>query len=375
MSRGQLPGLKSYHPTTFEERGVAVPFTTPMLSGTRARPTEKQGVELLIPNPSGGRGVYIMPWSAISTWCRPTLHDTVFNERVANLLNVTPASIRRVGLELAAEGLAGEEAMQAALTATNAEKEERLITNYHLLMALVQQVGVRFPASPSASNPNKIDLSMQARLTVDWVSPRLGQPAAWTASALEALSDVMGNIGVAPATASSRLPRLLATLHQVRTDMAGWGEIQQEGELVECVKIVCAVADLTLSLGASTLAKGQDLTSDMINLLQTWATDPKSVVQLVMRPEWLLDGWEQICLIWDHAQDHADRRAAMVEILGLVPVLPQEAGQWSDTGSDATKELRYTRSVALNEDWRTGSLVFRLIDRNEHLRAIAYSNH
>src|ERR1700712_5461419 len=54
--------MRPYHPTTFLERGVAVPFTTPMLAGTRARPAEKQGLELVIPNPSGGRGVYIMAW-------------------------------------------------------------------------------------------------------------------------------------------------------------------------------------------------------------------------------------------------------------------------------------------------------------------------
>jgi hypothetical protein len=33
--------------------------------------------------------------------------------------------------------------------------------------------------------------------------------------------------------------------------------------------------------------------------------------------------------------------------------------------------FRFRRLVSLNEDWRTGSIVFQLIARNEHLRAIA----
>ena len=43
------------------ERGASVPFTTPMLSGARVRPADRIGLELLMPNPSGGRGTYIVP--------------------------------------------------------------------------------------------------------------------------------------------------------------------------------------------------------------------------------------------------------------------------------------------------------------------------
>jgi hypothetical protein len=54
-----LPLAQSYDPATFLERGAVVPFTTPLLSGTRARKAERGGAELLVPNPSGSskRGV------------------------------------------------------------------------------------------------------------------------------------------------------------------------------------------------------------------------------------------------------------------------------------------------------------------------------
>src|SRR6516165_10382513 len=110
MSGSSLPAIRQYHPATFLERGVAIPFTTPLLYGTRARPSERHGTELIVPNPSGGRGVYVLSWGAVSQLCQPTLHDQIFNERIAGLVAVTPTAIRRVARDIAMEGLAGEAA-------------------------------------------------------------------------------------------------------------------------------------------------------------------------------------------------------------------------------------------------------------------------
>jgi hypothetical protein len=370
MSDTQLPALKPYHPTTFQERGVAVPFTTPLLEGTRARPTDKERVELVIPNPSGGRGVYIMPWKAIADWCRPTLHDAVFNDRIAALHNVTPAAIRRVGLQIAAEGLAGEEALEAARAAVDMEKDDRIITNYRLLMTLVEQVRARFSLPAFVKAPGKIDVMAQAKLTVDWISPRLGQTATWTASALETLSDVLLNVGVDIDSPSGRLPRILGLLRQTRNEIAEWNKDQHEDDHADYISMICTVMDLTLKMAETTLKQAQALTTDMIDLLRKWAADSHAVSRLAMRPEWLLDGREQNCLIWASARDDAERRAPLVEIIGLIPVLPKEAGEWSETPLDLDTALRFRRLVSLNEDWRSGALVFQLIARNEHFRAV-----
>ena len=69
-------GTAAYQPATFLDRGVTVPFTTPFLLGARIRPTEtRSGLELVISNPAGGRGFYIVPWAAMPEVCSPTLHD------------------------------------------------------------------------------------------------------------------------------------------------------------------------------------------------------------------------------------------------------------------------------------------------------------
>ncbi|MSP03265.1 MAG: hypothetical protein EXR07_19800 [Acetobacteraceae bacterium] len=370
MSQTQLPPVQPYHPTTFLERGVAVPFTTPLLGGTRARPAADQGLELVIPNPSGGRGVYVMPWAAITSLCQPTLHDKVFNTRIAALQSVTPAMIRRIAQEIAAEGLVGEEAMETARQATDNDKGDRLLTNYLLLMNLIAQVNLLPAAAPGSSDHMYLGQDASARLTVAWVAPRIGQSADWIASALEALADLMANIGVAAVGPPVRIPRLISLLRTTRSEIADWSREQREDDQASYARMICSVADFTLTLAGSVLSRANGLTANMVQLLRTWAADPESVVQQAGRPEWLLDGWEQICLIWNFAADDAARRAALVEIAGLVPVLPREVNDWCDSLPEASAAFRVRRLVRLNEDWRTGATVFDLIARNEHFRAV-----
>lgn len=372
MSEVHLPPIRPYHPTTFLERGVALPFTTPRLGGTRARPGKKHSVELVVPNLSGGRGVYIMPWTSLTALCRPTLHDKIFSQKIANVVNVTPGTIRRIAREIAAEGLAGEEAMEAARIATDADKGDRVVTNFRLLMLLVDQVGRRFrPSSLTAAATEGLDPSARARLTVEWISPRLGQTGTWTANALEELADVLAHIGVGSTGTIGRIPRLTSLLAEVRAEIADWGTAKREEDQAAYARMICAVVDVTLSLAQTMVSKAQGLPDNMVELLRSWATDPGSVIELVSRPEWLLDGWEQICLIWRNASDDAMRRAAMAEIATLIPILPKEVNDWCSTQYEIDSLNRFRRLVQLNEDWFTGSLVFDLIARNEHFRAIS----
>jgi hypothetical protein len=372
LSETQLPPIRPYHPTTFLERGVALPFTTPRLGGTRARPGKKHAVELVVPNLSGGRGVYIMPWTSLTALCRPTLHDKVFSQKIANVINVTPATIREIARQIAAEGLAGEEAMEAARIATDADKGDRVVTNFRLLMLLVEQVARLFrpPALTSGASAG-LDPSTRARLTVEWISPRLGQSSTWTANALEELADVLAHIGVGCSGTIGRIPRLTSLLGAVRAEIADWGSAKREEDQAAYARMICSVVDVTLALARTTVRKAQALPDNMVELLRNWATDPGSVNELVSRPEWLLDGWEQICLIWQNAHDDATRRAAMAEIATLIPILPKEVNDWCHAQYEIDSLNRFRRLVQLNEDWFTGSLVFDLIARNEHFRAIS----
>ena len=366
----RLPPPKPYHPTTFLERGVAVPFTTPLLAGTRARPAEKKGLELVIPNPAGGRGVYIMGWNGITSLCSPTLHDRQLSARIGTEVNVTPSIIRRVAREVAAEGLAGEEAMNSARKANVDDTSDRLLANYLLLVALVEQVDAATGASPEAPGANAAEMQKRARHAVEAVAPRIGQSVNWIGAALEAIADSMASIGVATNAQSSRMTRLVTLLGTCSSEIADWSRGQQSSDQASYAEMICSVADCTLTIAQSMLNLARGLIRDVPALLRKWATDPAPIIRQIERPEWLLDGWEQICFVWKLATDDAERRAALIEMAQMIPVLPKESRQWLDLAADTTVSMQLRRMIPLNEDWRTGSTVLDLIARNEHIRAL-----
>src|SRR4051794_21837464 len=58
---------------TFSDWGVVVPFTTPTLSHARLRPGRNGRLDVLMRNPSGGRGVYVFDLGALAVWLRKVI--------------------------------------------------------------------------------------------------------------------------------------------------------------------------------------------------------------------------------------------------------------------------------------------------------------
>ena len=363
MPQVGLPPIEPFLPATFLERGVAVPFTTPLLAGTRARPAAKNGIELVVPNPSGGRGAYILPWSGIASLCRPTLHDTVLNTRLAESRGVTPLTIRRVARALAAEGLAGEDAMEAAGRASDLDQDARRATNIALLMALTRQ------AEPAAAASQADDLGHLNERAATWAAGKLDQPVPWVGAALEALADALVAVGVGPGHATARIPLLMARLRAVAAQTQTWSGMATQDDHVAYARMIAAVAAHTINLADPLIREARAMADNMIGLLRAWSLDAEAAVRRIARPEWLLDGWERICLIWESAGDDAARRAAIVEIAVLLPVMPREASDWSGGARPDDPSQGARRHVGLNEDWRSGAAVLDLIARNEQFRA------
>jgi hypothetical protein len=113
------------------------------------------------------------------------------------------------------------------------------------------------------------------------------------------------------------------------------------------------------------------VTADPIGLLKRWFRDSDSVVTTASRADWVLDGWEWVCLLWLAAQTGAARRRALLEMAQLIPVLPGEAANWADL-PPPQEALRQPCRVTSREDgWRSGGAAFALIERNEMLRAMS----
>ena len=370
MSIANMPLVQSYHPTTFLERGVAVPFTTPLLGGARARPAERGGPELLVPSPSGGRGVYILAWSGVRELCRPTVHDSRLNHKVTALASVTPYSIRKAAREVAAEGLAGQEALAAAQAGRDTEQEETLLTNFLLLLGLVEQMEPGEAYGSGLQPEEKSVLEARAKRAIARMAPRVGRSPEVIAAMLEEMAPVFAAIGVGRQTAHARCTRALDALRRLHAETTAWSQMHRDESGAQA-DMISRVAEMTISCTEATLDEAHALTVNMAGMLARWASEAAAIRKLTVRPEWLLDGWEQISLLWRCAETDAARRAVLAEMALLVPIIPREASDWVGMPIDMDGAMRFRRTVTLNEDWRTGSAVFELIARNEHLRALA----
>lgn len=368
---GRKPALRpiiGYLPVTFLERGAAVPFTTPQLAAARARPAARRQLELLVPNPSGGQGMYVLAWEDVGALCRPTVFDTRLVRAVAAQQGVTPARIREAATEIAAEGLAGRAARAAAMEAREAGRRGSLVANFDLLMELVRQV------EPPGSNPvapeheEPLALERRARAAVARIAPGLGQSAQAVANQLEQLAGLYSPLGVGPHATTARAPTLIRRLMRLREEALAWSQAHPEESGGEAL-LLATVAELTIGCARVTLGAARKLTADMRGLLVRWGREPDVVAELLARPEWLLDGWERVLTLWETAGEHLGRSATLLELVGMIPVIPKEAADWVGGTLDlqSCEVLRHRRKVLLMEDWRTGYTVMDLIARNEAL--------
>jgi len=358
-----------YHPGTFLERGAAVPFTTPYLNGARARPGTRGGLEFTVPNPSGGRGIYILPWDGVFALCRPTVHDCRLISAVASMRAVTPTAIRLAARTVAAEGLAGRAALAAAHEAIAASDQARLMANFDLLLDLVRQAEA---AQGSVAAPGQAGhMEHRARQAMAHIAPQLGRTPEHIAACLEELADLFSSVGVGRHAESSRIPRAIVALGKLRDDMLQCARSHMDESGADAAR-VAESASVTLTCVDLVMAEVQAQRHSMAGLLRVWLDRPDDLSTLVTRPEWLMDGWERICLLWQTADEALGRDATLAEMASLVPALPKEAADW--VGMDLpgiTEASTLRRKVRLMEDWRSGMTLFDVIARNEHLRALA----
>jgi hypothetical protein len=163
-----------------------------------------------------------------------------------------------------------------------------------------------------------------------------------------------------PNSTANRLSRPVDQLQRCSAEITDWSRRQSSEDQADYAGRICAVADFTLSLAQVTLTQARALTNDVVALLRAWAADPEPIMRLVGRSEWLLDGWEQIIVIWRLAEDDATRRAALVKMAQLVPVLPREVRESAELFWEADIPSRLRRLIPLNEDWRSGATAFEL---------------
>ena len=361
-------GTSAYQPVTFLDRGVTVPFTTPFLLGARIRPTDtRAGLELVITNPSGGRGFYIVPWAALPEVCSPTMHDRRLWQRLSDETGVTPSLVRDTARAVAAEGLAGRDAAAAVAEARSEEAASRMRANFLLLLDLIHRTESRDEAAVPVHLDKPQNVESRARRAVARFAPRLGVSVDIVAAWLESIAGAFCGVGVPGDRTVSRTRAMVARLKQLVEEVELWiAQTPDPGEQHAAV-LVTDAAKLTLHCADVALRDLDGLLSDTPTLLRAWREDSSALGRRAIRPDWLLDGWQVICEIWQDAEPET-RYGALWEMALLAPVMPREVEEWLGIQEDWERPTRLRRLVRANEDWRSGRIL-DIVARNERLRA------
>lgn len=363
-------GAEAYQPVTFLERGVTVPFTTPFLFGARIRPNHSRGgLELVIANPSGGRGFYIVPWPALTEVCAPTLHDRRLWQRLSEETAITPSLVREVARSVAAEGLAGREAAAAASRAREAETNARMRANSLLQLDLIRRTETPEEAAvpPEADTP--ANLERRAKRAVARFAPRLGVSPEVLAASLESIAGAIAGIGVPADPTPSRTRGLATRLRSLMQEVEQWLAASPDPKEQHAAQLVMDAARLALRCAEAAFADLDAELGDTTVLLRTWQENQTPLLRRVTRPDWLLDGWDVILELWRDA-DPETRGGTLSEMALLVPEMPREVEEWLGIAEEWDRPRRLRRLVRANEDWRAGRMI-ELIARNERLWARA----
>lgn len=364
-------GKLTYAPTTFAERGAAVPFTTPVLSQTRVRPGERHSLEILAPSFSEGKGIYVIPWRMAPEMVSMTVHDRFLHQVIEADGAVTPQAVRAASLKAARNGLAGPEAARAARAALAQDEEYRGITHFLLLIELMRAAGhdslealrESFGAPDGKAVVKRYINAAAARLKLE---PRA------LYDRLEEVSGVMSPIGLAHAPQPGRLRLRLAELDLFAGDMAEWAgaDLSDAGP----VGVFCAgVARQTHSLGQGLLREFDRRARSVGKIMRDWDGQAAEISALAERLVWLTDGWEFIAASWREAakRGRQDQQMTVSEIFRVLPLVPRDESEFRQADDACAVMKGHRRAVKAYEDWRSGALDVDLVHRIEKARALA----
>jgi hypothetical protein len=358
--------------------GPHLPFTAPLLAGARGR-LQKRTLDFILPNPSGGRGAYVVSWAQAAGLASPTLHDTVLAKRLHDLPALTPPAVRNLARAVAAEGYAGRAAAEAANRAQAKIEAEMLRLWSRFLLALIQKSDVppseqgRMLAGLGSAGPGVVTEGFVA------AARRLGWEPAMLSDALDQLSAAY--LPVIPSGRAERLLALLATVHPAM--------LTEQAHHAHDPALSLALLTRTTGSIAHWLGRAQgafgDATralSDPAALLGRWRCDPAAALADAHLVEEVFDGWERICLLWLDADTLSTRLRRLPEIGLLVRLASASlAGEAEGTSPAGTAGAPVPDSVPGSGTQGTGQSArsepdmvrdapsSNLVERNERVRA------
>jgi hypothetical protein len=367
-----MKGGKFIHaPATFAERGAAVPFTTPLLSLTRVRPDERNGLEILVPSFADGKGIYVIPWRAVPEMVGMTVHDRFLHAAIQSAGGVAPRDVRKAGLKAARNGLAGPAAAKAAKAALAQDDEHKTVTHFLLLIELMRAAGLESMDTLRTAF-GKADGDAAVKRYVRQTADHLHIEPPLLDSRLSEIAEAMSPIGLSFAPEPGRLRRRMAELSGFVQSVSDFAR-QDKSDTAPVAGFCGEVAGQTLTIGLDLLKDFDRRARGVGAAIRDWGSQRQEIRDVAERLEWLTDGWEFVAASWRTAQkaDAVEQRMAISEIFRILPLVPEKECDLHHADAAGDMMGRHRRAVRMYEDWRTGALDVDLVRRIETAKASA----
>ena len=321
-----------------------------------------------MPNLSGSRGIYVFDLEAAPKVANLTLHDRLLLERLLEVSATTPSEVRKSALRVALDGAAGRRAAREAEAAVRVDAKVGLMIRLHLVTRLLDEAGLEGIDWRDFAGDN-VELRSTIKHRLAGVAPGFGRSVDGVFQAIEEIADIAMPVGTRGEEDQSRNEAMLARLRTFTLSLGQWATGDASAGDATAVR---QMADRTLGEAESSQAEARELLDVPAPLLRHWHDRlGERMRNILTRPEWLLDGWAQLCGQWEAvARDERPvQREALQQIRAALPML--DPNDRDARGMPVGNDIRFDRGrrVRLHEDWRTGATLLDSHARAELLRA------
>lgn len=357
-------------PPTFAERGASVPFTTPIIVGSRVRGRHDE-LELVVPNPSGAKGNYILGWKSLPEVFSLTVHDRVLHRAIDEAGASTPEAVRTATLRTASTGLAGPAAAKQAKALLKEQEDFKLLIQFTLLSETVKQLSqgqLQITLAHVQSETGR----QQAKLILARVAHKVNIEGNELYARIEAWSDAIGAIGTPKGSKAPRLRKMRQRIEEFANSIGGWSEVDKS-EQAPLGGLASLVARETAALAAEVFAEADTFLEKIDRTVAKWDQSLEAISNSVERISWMLDGWDLLVAMWEDAVIKAphEQQATVQELARILPIIPEE--EVSGARRDKIRDIGVQRRKLVKpmEDWVTGTIDADLRTRLEKYKAKA----
>jgi hypothetical protein len=313
-------------PASLEQRGTAVPFTTPALALARVRPDPRHELVLAIRG-FGGEGSYVIPWKSVPEVTSMSIHDKALHGEIAETGALTPAAVRRAALKIASTGLAGPAACEAAKRAIEEDERKALETHFLLIISLLAAAEVNV-SELVRNDPGAGEWRDKARQLLEEAADKAGAQAAGFFERSASLSRTLAPVGLSQAPSGSRVRDLLKSLGEFKDSLEAWSQVEKS-EFGAAAEYATELADATMVRASHVLSQFDSRTSDPRWILRDWRLEVTVCTAIANRLAWLLDGWDYVTALWGTAgqEDIVRQRDVVGQLVPLLPLVPSETAR------------------------------------------------